>query len=120
MLANLEQVSLDQRTVTIITVTEQIQGRLAVIHQARSEVEVARGCERLQETLSFYASLRILPYNADAQAQFVELRRQRVRIGTQDLRIAAIALSQHATLVTRNARDFAKVPGLNIADWSVA
>src|SRR5262245_4618604 len=120
MLANLEQASFDQRAVTIITVTEQIQGRLAVIHQARSEVEVARGGERLQETLTFYASIRILPYDADAQAQFVELRRQRVRIGTQDLRIAAIALSQHATLVTRNARDFAKVPGLNIADWSVA
>jgi tRNA(fMet)-specific endonuclease VapC len=45
--ANLEQISsVDQRAVTIITVIEQLQGRLAVIHQARSEVEVARGGER--------------------------------------------------------------------------
>jgi len=34
----LEQISIEQRAVTIITVIEQLQGRLAVIHQARSEV----------------------------------------------------------------------------------
>lgn len=45
-------------------------------------------------------------------------RRQQVRIGTRDLRIAALALSKNATLVTRNTRDFAKVPGLHIVDWS--
>jgi len=120
VLAHLAHVSIDQRAVTIITVTEQIQGRLAVIHQARSEVEVAAGDQRLQETMTFYASIRVLPYDAEAQAQFAQLRRQRVRIGTQDLRIAAITLSRQATLVTRNTRDFAKVPALNIVDWSMA
>ena len=105
---------------TIITGTEQVQGRLAVIHQARSEVEVAAGDQRLQETMTFYASIRVLPYDAEAQAQFAQLRRQRVRIGTQDLRIAAITLSRQATLVTRHTRDFAKVPALNIVDWSMA
>ena len=120
VLAHLAHVSIDQRAVTIITVTEQIQGRLAVIHQARSEVEVAAGDQRLQETMTFYASIRVLPYDAEAQAQFAQLRRQRVRIGTQDLRIAAITLSRQATLVTRHTRDFAKVPALNIVDWSMA
>ena len=120
VLAHLAHVSIDQRAVTIITVTEQIQGRLAVIHQARSEVEVAAGDQRLQETMTFYALIRVLPYDAEAQAQFAQLRRQRVRIGTQDLRIAAITLSRQATLVTRNTRDFAKVPALNIVDWSMA
>jgi tRNA(fMet)-specific endonuclease VapC len=70
--------------------------------------------------MTFYASIRVLPYDAEAQAQFAQLRRQRVRIGTQDLRIAAITLSRQATLVTRNTRDFAKVPALNIVDWSMA
>jgi tRNA(fMet)-specific endonuclease VapC len=119
--ANLAQISsVDQRAVTIITVIEQLQGRLAVIHQARSEVEVARGGERLQETLAFYASIHVLPYDTDAQVQFAHLRRRRVRIGTQDWRIAAIALRWHATVVTRNSRDFGQVPGLNIVDWSIA
>ena len=62
--------------------------------------------------MRFYASIYVLPYDVEAQLRFAHLRRQQVRIGTQDLRIAAIALSQNATLVTRNRRDFAKVPGL--------
>lgn len=116
VIARLERISLDERAVTIITVIEQIQGRLAVIHHATSEADVARGCERLQETMGFYASIYVLPYDVEAQLQFTHLRRQQVRIGTQDLRIAAIALSKNATLVTRNTRDFAKVPGLHLDD----
>ena len=119
VIARLARIGLDERAVTIITVIEQIQGRLAVIHHATSEADVARGCERLQETMGFYASLYVLPYDVEAQLQFAHLRRQQVRIGTQDLRIAAIALSKNARLVTRNTRDFAKVPGLHIVDWSL-
>jgi len=69
--------------------------------------------------MGFYASIYVLPYDVEAQLQFTHLRRQQVRIGTQDLRIAAIALSKNATLVTRNTRDFAKVPGLHMVDWSL-
>jgi tRNA(fMet)-specific endonuclease VapC len=35
-----------------------------------------------------------------------------------DLKIAAIALAHTATLVTRNTRDFEKIAGLKIEDWT--
>jgi tRNA(fMet)-specific endonuclease VapC len=34
-----------------------------------------------------------------------------------DLKIASIALAHDATLLTRNTRDFAQVPGLRIENW---
>ena len=45
----------------------------------------------------------------------------RIRIGTHDLKIAAITLSlgETATLLSRNRKDFEKVPGLRVADWTV-
>jgi tRNA(fMet)-specific endonuclease VapC len=45
-----------------------------------------------------------------------QLRKQ-VRIGSQDLKIAAIALAQGALLLSANLRDFRKVPGLQVENW---
>jgi len=118
VVANLARIDLANRAVTVVTVAEQIQGRLAVIRRATSENAAAHAFERLRETIAFYLAVRVLPYDAEAVALFEQLRQQKIRIGTQDLRIAAIALSNGATLVTRNSRDFRQVPGLNLEDWS--
>lgn len=47
------------------------------------------------------------------------LVRRRLNVGSNDLKIAAIALETNATVVTRNLRDFTRVPGLATVDWSV-
>jgi tRNA(fMet)-specific endonuclease VapC len=41
-----------------------------------------------------------------------------VRIGSQDLKIAAIVIANQGILVTRNHQDFEKVPGLRFEDWT--
>jgi tRNA(fMet)-specific endonuclease VapC len=46
------------------------------------------------------------------------LKLQKVRIGTMDLKIASIALSRNAVLVSRNLKDFEEVPNLVVKDWS--
>jgi tRNA(fMet)-specific endonuclease VapC len=103
---------------TVITVEEQLRGRLVRIRRARNDAEVVRTYRSLLATLAFFQTITVVPFDESAQAIFNRLRAQRPRVGTQDLRIAAIALSQEATLVTRNRQDFAGIPSLPIEDWS--
>jgi tRNA(fMet)-specific endonuclease VapC len=62
--------------------------------------------------------MQVLTFDSAAAQIYDDLRRQRVRIGTMDLRIASSALSRQFVVLTRNAVDFSKVPGLNIEDWT--
>ena len=117
--AHLQQTNPQQCVVSVITVAEQVQGRLAQIHAIRSESDAPLRFRLLQATLLFYREITILPYTEEAAARFVQLRQAKLRIGTQDLRIAAIALVTGATVITRNWRDFGHVPGLAIEDWSI-
>jgi tRNA(fMet)-specific endonuclease VapC len=80
---------------------------------------LAFGYGKLNETLDFYRTKTVLDFNAAAATQFQQLLRQKIRTGTQDLRIASIALAVGGTVVTRNQRDFQRVPGLSIEDWSI-
>jgi len=67
----------------------------------------------------YFRTIQIMGFDQHAQTIFRSLRAQRVRIGTQDLRIAAIALSQGTILVTRNQQDFTALPSLPTVDWSL-
>jgi tRNA(fMet)-specific endonuclease VapC len=108
----------DSIVVTVITVEEQIRGRLEIIRRhAASPLQVA-AYTAFQQTLRYFASWQVLDFTQTAFDQYSALRQQRIRIGAQDLHIAAITLANAATLVTRNTRDFAQVPGLVIEDWS--
>jgi len=59
-----------------------------------------------------------LPFDDVAATIFDKLRGQKIRIGTNDLAIAAITLSVNGILVTRNAVDFQRVPGPVFEDWT--
>jgi tRNA(fMet)-specific endonuclease VapC len=107
-----------QVAVSIITVEEQMRGWLAAIRAATTPDARATAYQRMRMAVEYFASFAVVDYTVQAEALVSDLRKQGVRIGTQDLRIAAIALVQGATVVTRNTRDFAQVPGLVIEDWS--
>ncbi|MEH2414390.1 type II toxin-antitoxin system VapC family toxin [Nostoc sp.] len=64
--------------------------------------------------------MRSLGFDQYAINCYEDLIRQRIRIGTQDLRIAAITLSVNGILVTRNRKDFEKVPNLRFEDWTIS
>jgi tRNA(fMet)-specific endonuclease VapC len=43
---------------------------------------------------------------------------RKLGVGTSDLKIAAIAISKNAILLSRNLHDFKKIPGLHVEDWT--
>ena len=66
--------------------------------------------------------LPLLPFDAeDARAAArirAELRRKGTPIGPYDLLIAGQALARGLVVVTRNVREFQRVEGLGVEDWS--
>lgn len=71
----------------------------------------------------FFANLPSLPFDDDAAEHFGDIRaalaRQGKPIGPYDLQIAAIARAHSLVVVTRNTREFARVPGLIVEDWQI-
>jgi tRNA(fMet)-specific endonuclease VapC len=117
ILARIQPIAPTELAVTVITVEEQLRGRLAQLNAPATNLALVY--EQFRATVDYFCGLPILPFDAVAQQQYQMLRAQKIRIGTLDLRIAAIALRQAATLVTRNGHDFARVPNLRIEDWSI-
>ncbi|MFZ2358360.1 MAG: type II toxin-antitoxin system VapC family toxin [Anaerolineae bacterium] len=117
VMRRLSTVSPDAVFTTVITMREQLRGRLAAVDQAAEGPDLLLAYDRLLATVRYFTHVNVLPFSPAAAATLQRLRDQRIRIGTQDLRIAAIVLSTGGTLVTSNRRDFEKVPGLLIEDW---
>jgi tRNA(fMet)-specific endonuclease VapC len=105
--------------ISVITVDEQVTGWYTLVRRARRPEEIARAYTHLGDAIVRLAKWRILPYTESAIARVVQLRALRLNVRLMDLRIAAIALENGAVVVTRNRRDFSRVPGLNVDDWSV-
>ncbi len=103
--------------ISVVTVYEILRGRLAKIGAARDRPSRISAYRGLAESLIDFSRFPNVPYDQSAEDEFQQLRS--IRIGTQDLQIASIALANQLIVVTRNRRDFARVPGLTIEDWSV-
>ena len=103
---------------TIVSFEEQMRGWLAQIVAARRPDATVIAYGRLQRLLREYQLRDVLPYDMAAAAIFTSLQRQRIHIGTMDLRIGAIALAHEALLITRNLRDFRRIPNLRVEDWT--
>jgi tRNA(fMet)-specific endonuclease VapC len=100
---------------SLVVVEEQLRGRLAVISgSSQNPPRLIAAYIDLEQTLRYFQAWQVLPFTGADYQTFRRLRRNGVRIGTHDLRIAASALNQQMTVVTANVSDFARVPGLKV------
>ena len=102
---------------TVVTFEEHMRGWLAKIRRAKSIADEVWPYDQLINLVRFFQAWEILRFDEPAAARFEDLRRQRIRIGTLDLKIATIAVTQGALLLSANTSDFNQVPGLHIQDW---
>lgn len=104
--------------VPIVVVEEVLRGRLNSVRRAQAGIGLDAAYAYLESTLGVLRRFQLLSYTPAAHTLFLAWRAAKIRIGTQDLRIAAIAFAHSATLVTRNARDYRQVPGLTLDVWN--
>ncbi|MEG4997047.1 type II toxin-antitoxin system VapC family toxin [Microcoleus sp. B4-D4] len=122
MMVQRVEVNPENLALTIVTVEEVIRGRFKVIKNASESSQADKlvwAYTKLWDTLDDFRLLNILKFDQNSFTIYTDFRRQRIRIGTQDLRIAAIVLANNAILVTRNYRDFSQVPDLVQEDWTI-
>lgn len=104
--------------VTVITYEEQVRGRLSFLSRAKTLDEQVFAYQGLQQLGMDYRSIVIIPFDHASALEHQRLRKAYPRVGNMDLKIAAISLTNNATLLTRNVSDFGKIIGLRTEDWS--
>ncbi len=81
----------------------------------------SRAADSLRALGQFFDAFDSLPFDDEVAEAYgvlhTELRRSGRPIGANDLLIAAIALANRATLVTRDDNEFLRVPGLQVEVW---
>lgn len=100
--------------VSMLTVYELYSGVSLCRNPARESAKVER----------FLEPVHVIPFDPEPAKQAAKLRsilqRRGELIGPYDLLIAAHAHATQVTLVTHNAKEFARVPDLPIEDWCFA
>jgi tRNA(fMet)-specific endonuclease VapC len=61
--------------------------------------------------------LQILAYTSQAESLYQHWKQQGIHVSTHDMRIAAMCVAHNTKLITRNRRDFERIPGLEVEFW---
>jgi tRNA(fMet)-specific endonuclease VapC len=107
---------------TVVTAQELFNGWVVRINDPNYVQEIVQLYERFLQTLNFLKGIQILTFDQAAYSEYKQLvlnpslRKKRLQ---QDMKIAAVALSTDAIVVTRNQRDFSLVPNLRLENWTV-
>lgn len=112
--ANIQQVPLAQQVMSVVTLAELSYG-----------VQASAGHKRRQNQSvldSLVLHLSVLDWPQDAARHYAEIRldlkKRGAQLGAADLMIAAHARALGAVVVTNNTKDFGRVKGLQVENWT--
>ena len=110
----------EQLAVSIVTVEEMLQGAVARIRRGQQQADGGlSGYRLLGKILQGLASYEIVPFDERCLAVFCGFPAAVRRLGGNDCRIGATAIAYELTVVTRNTRDFARIPRVRYEDWTL-
>lgn len=108
--------------ITIVTVQEIFNGWVVKINDRTESTNLVNLYTKLWTTQEYFKGVRILNFDSAAYTCYQRLLRENQHLNKKrlqkDLRIAAIALSTNAVMVTRNQKDFTQIPGLVLENWT--
>ena len=109
-----ERCSPEEVAISVVSIAELMYGA----EKSQNPVRARRAVERVAGVL------RVLPFDESAARIYGKVRSHLEKLGTPigalDTLIGAHALSARATLVTNNVREFERIPGLRVENWTVA
>jgi tRNA(fMet)-specific endonuclease VapC len=114
------RIPIADQSLPIVVAEEVLRGRLNTIRQAeagKAKIGVEQAYQLFEQSLGDLREVRILTYDSRADLLYREWKSNKLRGSSHDLRIAAICVAQSATLITRNRRDFERIPGLSVEFW---
>jgi tRNA(fMet)-specific endonuclease VapC len=109
----------DSVAICPINIEETMRGRLASLARVLTGNKHVQAYAHLVAAEEMFRLFPLVPFDGASEGGFQHLRAARLGVGTLDLKIAAIALRNGLTVLTRNRSDFGRVPGLVLDDWSV-
>jgi tRNA(fMet)-specific endonuclease VapC len=78
----------------------------------------ARNPKVMQDVIRLVSAVKVAPFDVLAAQSFAKFRATVAPdADTDDVMIAAIAVTHDFTLVTRRAKDFSRYPPLRLEDW---
>ncbi|MCD9187926.1 MAG: type II toxin-antitoxin system VapC family toxin [Pyrinomonadaceae bacterium] len=116
--AKLSEFSPEEIAVTIITFEEQMRGWMAFIAKANSIEKQISAYRKLEKFLETYKFIPIVQFDEKDGEIFQDLKSRKIKVGTMDLKIASIAISHNALLISRNLSDYDRIPNLRVQDWT--
>ena len=102
---------------TVVNAQEIAVGWCALINRLPAGTPQLDAYRQFKNSLQLLIELSLLDFDAESAIVFHQLQASRLRVGTMDLKIAGICLAHDILLLSRNLRDFEKIPGLRVENW---